>query len=250
VFIVWRRRPVTTERRTTLFAPDGISFENAWKPLFCDHRGPGRVSHIPCLMHSRRVDGQPRQQLLYRLPAIRSCCATDPLIRAAWWREVERLLDSFESDPASLAVPYDAASRTELIAGLVTAVARPSDAELAAFADYRRPFEEEFRKARETPEERARRKAEEYQRRQREQEEEWRRQWEELLRGYTAPAPSSDAWWSVLGVSPQATLREVEDRYRVLGKQLHPDVHFDGGKAFLRTRKAYQEALDTLPHGQ
>ncbi len=45
--------------------------------------------------------------------------------------------------------------------------------------------------------------------------------------GYTALPPAraaSASWWEVLGVSPDATLDEIEDRHRSLLRRCHPDA--------------------------
>lgn len=42
------------------------------------------------------------------------------------------------------------------------------------------------------------------------------------------PPPAEGSWWEVLGVSPSATLEEVETRYRDLVRSSHPD---QGGSA-------------------
>src|SRR5262245_44769026 len=100
MFIVWRKRAVTTDRPVELFVdwwdaggkrqrfwPGDLP---AWKrdPIFCRHRGPGRVTWTPLLVHAERINGNPRQRLLRRQPAVRTCCIADGFLRAAWWQAI------------------------------------------------------------------------------------------------------------------------------------------------------------------
>jgi hypothetical protein len=80
------------------------SDDPAWKPLWCEHRGSGRIAWTPLLMHSERVGGQPRQKLLHRLPMIRSCCIEDRFIRAAWWHAVQWWLEFCAENDGSLEI--------------------------------------------------------------------------------------------------------------------------------------------------
>ena len=100
MYIVWRTRMVKGNKRT-LFLQDSIPLESAhvtpWKPMTCTHRGEGRVAWTPLIVCSeRRMGGQPTQTLVRRLPSIRSCCAADRFLRAAWWYDVERTLGETE----------------------------------------------------------------------------------------------------------------------------------------------------------
>src|SRR5262249_37846614 len=97
MFVVWRRRAVTSDRPTELFNEyffgrklNGVTSADApaWTPPRCAHAGPGGASSIPRLLHSQRRGGPPRQVLLRRLPAVRSCCLTEPFLVAAWWHAV------------------------------------------------------------------------------------------------------------------------------------------------------------------
>jgi len=61
--------------------------------------------------------------------------------------------------------------------------------------------------------------------------------------GFTAlPAPAGD-WWTVLGVGQAATRVEIENAYRKLRSQHHPDR---GGNAaeFQRVLRAYENAME------
>lgn len=49
---------------------------------------------------------------------------------------------------------------------------------------------------------------------------------ERAFAGFVAlPAPKGKKWHEVLGVSQQATAKEVETKYRMLAKELHPDTN-------------------------
>src|SRR5688500_13224803 len=102
MFIVWRKRAITTDRPAELFAEYVTSEEgkrsrwprdarHEWKydPIFCRHRGEGRVTWTPLLVHAERVGGKPRQRLLRRLPSVRTCCVADPFLRACWWQAIQ-----------------------------------------------------------------------------------------------------------------------------------------------------------------
>ena len=80
MFIVWRRKPIRSDRRAELFNEivGGRKVNGklnsdcpAWTPLYCDHTGPGRVAMTPHLIRSARTDGKPRQELLHRFHSIR-----------------------------------------------------------------------------------------------------------------------------------------------------------------------------------
>jgi hypothetical protein len=48
---------------------------------------------------------------------------------------------------------------------------------------------------------------------------------DQVFAGYAALAPAAEAdWWYVLGIRPTATLVEVEEAYRRLAKERHPDA--------------------------
>lgn len=54
---------------------------------------------------------------------------------------------------------------------------------------------------------------------------------DQAFAGYTAlPADTSDAWWHVMGVDQGASRDEIEQAYRRLARELHPDVtgHSEG----------------------
>ena len=47
---------------------------------------------------------------------------------------------------------------------------------------------------------------------------------EQAFAGYAALPPGAEDWWLVLGIKPDATLQEVEQAFRRLAKDAHPDV--------------------------
>ena len=54
--------------------------------------------------------------------------------------------------------------------------------------------------------------------------------------------PDSLSWWSVLGVSPNASATEIKLAYRSLSLRHHPDAGGDR-LSWERLSKAYEEAL-------
>lgn len=56
------------------------------------------------------------------------------------------------------------------------------------------------------------------------------------------PDPDNKPWYSVLGVDPRASQKEIMRAYRRLAKEHHPDCGGDPGE-FDRVRKACQEGL-------
>lgn len=48
---------------------------------------------------------------------------------------------------------------------------------------------------------------------------------DQAFAGYTAlPADTSESWWQVLGVPPDATRDAIDQAYRRMARELHPDV--------------------------
>jgi hypothetical protein len=81
VYVVWKKRPI----------------QSRCCPR-CGAAGRAGWAWIPVVVEGCRVDGSPRQVHVLRLPAIRDCCLVVPGARAAWWREVDRLLARFSAD--------------------------------------------------------------------------------------------------------------------------------------------------------
>jgi hypothetical protein len=68
---------------------------------------------------------------------------------------------------------------------------------------------------------------------------------EQAFAGYVAlPAKASD-WWVILGVSPNATIDEVNSRFKELARTNHPDVggNVDEFQRISAARRAAAEAL-------
>ena len=149
MFIVWKKRPVKVRRQVPFLRDDWPGREHpdsdcatAWKPLWCEHRGAGRVAATPLVVHAERRDGQPRQKLLHRLPTIRCCCTADTFSRAAWWHEVGRTIASWKQ-AHGLEVAYIARDGRAILAKLRAVVPPPTRAGRRDFATYRRWRERE-----------------------------------------------------------------------------------------------------------
>jgi hypothetical protein len=267
MFIVWRRRPITSDRRAELFAErlcgrrhagDTSLDAPAWTPLHCSHTGAGRVSFIPLLMQSRRCDGRPRQELLRRLPAIRSCCLSDPFIVAAWWHAIGELDRYLTEDGDDDEGRFWARDRGAIMASLRAKVPRPGKAGVAAFTAYRlrkeaeqaerqRQCDEHWRREFERQKQERLRQAEEAAERQARAQEQVHKMWEEferLCRGWDDRAPgrrSGTHWSEVLGVPRSATLDDVKRRWRELALLHHPDRGGDAA-VFMRVKDAFDRA--------
>jgi len=250
VYIVWRSRPIVGDRKAGLFVDysydyirgaDGrvvkggrrrvVSLDGApWRPMTCEHSGPGRVARTPLLVQAGRVGGKPRQRVLHRFPTLRSCCMLDELLRAAWWHDVV-WETSFWDQPGGDYVPHLVAWEIRaVLAKLRKVVPPPTPAGVAAFTAFRLRREAERQAAYDAILD-ALRRAEGAHRR------------EQAWGGHGpawGPRPG-EPWWEVLGLSPAATPEEVRDRYRELAKVHHPDV---GGTTedCQRLLKAYDEA--------
>jgi hypothetical protein len=65
---------------------------------------------------------------------------------------------------------------------------------------------------------------------------------ERAFTGFAAlPDQSSESWWIVLGVAHNATRADVDDAYRRLRSQHHPDRGGDA-EQFRRVQRAYEQA--------
>jgi hypothetical protein len=83
------------------------------------------------LVHSIRVAGQPRQQLVGYLASIRAQYHTAPAHRAWFWTRVEARLET---------LGLEASTRQAVEAQLQQVIPRPSDAELQHLASQRAVF--------------------------------------------------------------------------------------------------------------
>jgi hypothetical protein len=196
MFVVWRRRAITTDRKTPFFyhyvcsglCPQGERWREspdclpAWMDddWSCSHRGAGRETLTPYLMRSVRVGGSPRQQVAWRLPAIRTCCVEDGRVRAAWWHCVHGVLEGMERGGAARC-HEDLAGlircKKAILEALVGRVPRPSRAERLAFEAF--AAEKEAERQRRRQEERE----QEQRRRERAGQEEARRWWQDDVSG-------------------------------------------------------------------
>jgi hypothetical protein len=225
MFIVWRQKPITSDRKTELFhtystwggeryklAPhvDGI----AWAPLWCEHTGTGRVAWTPALVHVERVDGKPRQKLLRKFPVLRSCCMKDRdgLALAAWWYCIQHWQESI-LDRDGEEREYFQRDQKAILAKLREVAPRASKEGVAAFMAYRLRREAESRQ-------------------------EWEDLWDHAdgtgqfrsfrfggggSNGSTSAGPAGASCWSVLGLLTTSTLEQVEAAYRDLARKHHPD---------------------------
>ena len=76
MYVVWKTRKLSAARR----GPQ------------CQHGGRHRYTLRPRIVRS--APGAPEEyEVVARLPAFRSCCRRDPAARAAWWAQVDPLLD-------------------------------------------------------------------------------------------------------------------------------------------------------------
>jgi hypothetical protein len=264
MYIVWRRRPIRTDRRAELFvAYDGLPGRDAarrvlnggrrkvggsqggpaWKPLFCDHKGPGRLACTPLLVHSRRDGGSPRQEALYRFPTIRTCCLQDPFLLAAWWYDVRWNIGYFEQSNDGPVSDFIARDKRALLAKLREVVPPPTRRGSRKFTAYRLQKEGDQERDRNAFIDALRRQAEEDARR----EQEARRSREEFFQaeGAFAGGNPADDCWAVLGLRRTATLEEVKARYRALLMEHHPDREGDK-ETCQKIMAAYAKACRTF----
>jgi DnaJ-domain-containing protein 1 len=209
---------------------DGI----AWAPLWCEHKGPGRVAWTPNLVHTERVDGQPRQKLLRKFQTLRSCCIRDgnSFVLAAWWHCIEdwqeRIKDIGDTEEA-----FFQRDRKSILAKLREQAPKPSKEAVAAFTTYREQKEAESRAYYEETMDYA----------------EATGQFRSFRFAGSASAEPARAaspdCWTVLGLKPTATDAELKTRHRDLVMQHHPDR---GGRHedFVRFQAAFEEAREIL----
>jgi hypothetical protein len=206
MYIVWRKKPITTNRKVELFFDywplsvqdlDGTRKRTRrkntdwrppwlWNPINCRHRGQGRIAWTPLLMHAARIEGKPRQKLLHRFPTLRTCCMKEPFILAAWWYAIEDKIRYFEEDDDRLAGRLIARDKKAILEQLRKVAPRPTRKGVQEFTTFRQELEAEEKRIREEELEEWRREQEESQRRaaeeQRRREESARRVAEETWR--------------------------------------------------------------------
>jgi hypothetical protein len=175
------------------------------------------VTWTPRLVHSRRVDGQPRQQVLYLLPALRSCCILDPLIRAAWWAAIE------DWEAQILEGLTDEETERFLTSHHDTIFARLRDRVPPATSRGRELLTEHCLAVERLRQEQERLRQEEQQRWEEARRRQEQQRQEQQRRRARAAAAGELRWWDVMGLSPTATWLEVQQRYRELVMLVHPD---------------------------
>ncbi|WP_206108020.1 J domain-containing protein [Paludisphaera soli] len=242
----------------------GMDLEEPWRPLSCEHRGPDRIALTPLVVHSKRTDGGPRQEVLARLPTIRSCCLADRFARAAWWYEVDRTFGSWREGgygrPRDDVRRFEGELRKALLAGVPAATragvrdfaayrllkerehegreraaeAAWAAAEAARLAEEIRGEEERFRAEQERLDAEFWRLRAEYER--------LRADEERARGGRTAGATVSPECLDVLGLPRDASPEEVKRRHREPAKEHHPDRGGDP-EEFRRFREAYEAAM-------
>ncbi len=60
------------------------------------------------------------------------------------------------------------------------------------------------------------------------------------------PNPENMPWYSILGVSPDASIEAIKKNYRLLAMKHHPDKGGNGDE-FDRIKKAYEEGINNQP---
>jgi hypothetical protein len=230
MFIVWRKKVITSDRKTELFhtyTTFGERFKEVpevgglcWAPLYCEHTGTGRIAWTPLLIHMERVDGKPRQKMLRKFPSLRSCCMADKsgFVLAAWWHCIEdwqqRIKDIGDTEEA-----FFQRDRKAILAKLRTVAPKPSKAGAAAFAAYL--YEKEaparaFRKA----------------------------FWDGFEKEQNERKERTECW-TILGLKPNASRAEIDRAWRALAMKHHPDRGGDI-EEFKRLQRAFELAVEIL----
>lgn len=253
MYVVWRKRPVIGEKRTVFLQDWDANSDSAtpWKPLHCDHRGPGRVAWTPLVMHAERRDGKPLQKLLHRLPTIRSCCIADPFRRAAWWCDLEWNVEFWRKYSIRPLHAFSIHNKLAVIAKLREVVPSPTPSGVRDFREYRLAKEREHkarwdaiyeRMDREAQRQQAEREAADGERQRREQGQRERedREREDVRSAFRRPGEPD--CFAVLGLRPDATPKDIKARFRDMVKQHHPDRGGNSGE-FIRVKAAYDQAM-------
>jgi hypothetical protein len=69
---------------------------------------------------------------------------------------------------------------------------------------------------------------------------------ERAFTGFAAlPAPVGSNWWEVLNITASANKEEIEDAFRSLAKQYHPDMAGGDTEKFIVVQKAYEAAIQS-----
>ena len=232
-YIAWQADPIKGRGGGPFLVgePSGLAgYAEPWRGLRCEHHGGGRTEWTPFLVNDERRDGKLRQNLLYRLPAIRSCCVADELHRAAWWHDVDWALKLWADLGDASQADAIARDRSAILAGLREFVPKPNPAGLRAFAGFRADREVE---------DQARDLANQA-------------YWAEQVRRHQPQAddtpriPQPSDGFRILNLPPGATLDQIKARHRVLAKLHHPDR--GGEPARFRTIQAAYESILAAYH--
>ena len=226
--IAWDERPVKGRGGGPFLEgmPSGPTpYADPWLGWRCEHHGGGRTEWTPYLVRLQRADGKVRQQLVHRLPTIRSCCIADELHRAAWWHDVEwalKLWGDLLDGPERAEL---AEARGALLAELRAVIPRPTAAGVRDFAAFR-----DDREAEDHARDAANRLywAEQVRRR------------EEVEVEEQAQRPSFGL--RVLGLRADATREQVKARHRELAFEHHPDRGGDAAR-FRQVQAAYESLI-------
>ena len=226
-YIAWQADPIKGRGGGPFLVgeSEGLAgYAEPWRGLRCEHHGGGRTVWTPFLVVDERRDGKLRQQLLYRLPAIRSCCVADDFHRAAWWHDVDWALKLWADLGDASQADTLARDRSAILAGLREVVPKPTPAGLRAFATFRSEREAE---------DQARDLAN-------------GAYWAEQVRRHqpqpdTPAVPQPSDGFRILNLPQSATLDQIKARHRVLAKLHHPDR--GGEPARFRTIQAAYESI-------
>ena len=72
---------------------------------------------------------------------------------------------------------------------------------------------------------------------------------ERTFTGFAAlPASTGRAWWEVLGTTENASREHIEEQYRHIARQVHPDVSGGSHDAMVELNRAMKEALKEVTH--
>ena len=224
-----------------------FGYAEPWADLSCEHHARGRSEWTPFVIRwERRADGGKRQELLFRLPTIRSCCITDDFRRAAWWHDVDWAVRVWGEADAGALRDELMIHRAEILAEIRALIPKPTPAGVRAFADFRAERDDE---------DAARDLANQRYWEAMVQQDQARRWTDRAGSGFgsgshaprSGPTPAGDCF-AVLRLRPDATLAQVKARHRSLVLLHHPDRGGDPAE-FLVVQDAYERAL-TLVRGR
>ena len=246
MFIVWRKRPVKSNGGGVFLGGDPkwrhSDGGHDWGLLRCEHQAEDRLAWTPLVMVSERVDGKPRQRLLYRLPTIRTCCIADPFNRAAWWYVVRYQMDGWSEwayqDRAKRELDSDLSrDRKTLLAKLIEFVPLPDRRSVREFAAHVERTKEDKRRLDEELWEHYR---ESQAREQAEKSDHARRESYEFFGHPRADNVATS--FAVFNLPIDTPIETVKAEYRRLVKIHHPDRK--GDEATFRSIQKAWEAIE------